>query len=76
MAVRRSTAAVRARYALASQGGTMSDKTFEFEMMIPPEYLNEDGSIKHEFYEPLFKMLGKEYGGAVVNSIRVEVPES
>lgn len=53
----------------------MSEHTFDFQVEVPDHFLDEDGNVKPAFYEPLFSMLGKEYGGAVVNSIVVDFPD-
>lgn len=49
--------------------------SFNIQMNIPDKFIDEDGEVIPEFYEPLFNMLGKKYGGAVINSIKVDFDE-
>ena len=39
----------------------MPEHNLEFNIEVPTHYIDEDGNLKHEFYEPLFKMLGKKF---------------
>ena len=45
--------------------------TMDIRFEVPASARNEDGSIKEDFYEFLFNMLGKEYGGATAMSMEI-----
>lgn len=52
----------------------MQEHEFTFDIEVPIEYLDEDGVLRPEFFEPLFNMLGNELGdtGAKVERINIK----